>query len=339
MALTKTKKRGHERKDRLLSAIRESVSLFPLAFVFELQSPRNVKFKQLREEWTGSKFFHGKNRVMQVALGRTTEEEQREGIHKLAPVSSSAAGRHCQQAVRPLSLQRADASVLPARSVHHRPPWPSLHRHQQGGGARVSEESSRRSSRCPALPPFAVSPPLLLPSARRFFSSFSHPHYARSGCVAPRSFTLSAGPLPSDIAPHPLEPTLRKLGLPTRLQQSVVELLSDVVVCREGDVLTPEQCRLLQIFQQQMAVMRVRMVAVWEAATGEVEEVADDGGGDGGELGASGAQGGKQQAAASEMATEGAGAEEEEDEDDEGDEFIPEPYEGWGEVAVPTIAR
>ena len=67
--------------------IRECLSTYSSVYVFEVENMRNVKFKQLREEWGGSRFFLGKNRVMAAALGRDRDEPRR-GSSKLAPVST-----------------------------------------------------------------------------------------------------------------------------------------------------------------------------------------------------------------------------------------------------------
>ena len=118
-----------------------------------------------------------------------------------------------------------------------------------------------------------------------------------------------------------MEPHLRKLGLPTRLHGGVVEVLQETVVCRAGDVLTPEQCKLLQLFGVKMATFKVQLIAAWQAETGEVEELRE---------GALEAGKGKK------AAVEEGVAEEEGEEEAEDSEFIADPMEGWGEVAVPS---
>lgn len=60
-----------------------------------------------------------------------------------------------------------------------------------------------------------------------------------------------------------MEPQLRKLGLPTKLHQGIVSLLNDVTVCTPGDILTPEQCKILELFDQKQAVFRVRLLYVY----------------------------------------------------------------------------
>ncbi len=53
----------------------------------------------------------------------------------------------------------------------------------------------------------------------RYFADYSTTNFARSGFLSTRTFRLAAGALPQDKCPHPIEPMLRKLGLPTRLNK------------------------------------------------------------------------------------------------------------------------
>lgn len=46
---------------------------------------------------------------------------------------------------------------------------------------------------------------------------------------------------PPEVFAHSMEPQLRKLGLSTKLDRGVPTLLGEHTVCKEGDVLTPEQ--------------------------------------------------------------------------------------------------
>ena len=39
---------------------------------------------------------------------------------------------------------------------------------------------------------------------------------------------------------HTMEPTLRKNGMPTKLNRGVIELLADHVVCKEGEHVSPQ---------------------------------------------------------------------------------------------------
>lgn len=61
---------------------------------------------------------------------------------------------------------------------------------------------------------------------------------------------------------HTIEPYLRKLGLPTRLDSGEVEILEDFVVCKAGQQLTPAQCRILKLLGMQYGEMKVFVKAV-----------------------------------------------------------------------------
>lgn len=53
---------------------------------------RNTFFKTIRQDWTGSRIFFGRTRVMQKALGRSREEEHCENIHQLADLMTGDVG-------------------------------------------------------------------------------------------------------------------------------------------------------------------------------------------------------------------------------------------------------
>lgn len=88
--------------------------------------------------------------------------------------------------------------------------------------------------------------------------SFEEPNFARSGFIATKQFELQAGIL--EDQPFSMETQLRKLGLPTKLDNGKVRLERDVVVCKKGSKLTPEQCKILEIFGIQMALMRCHLI-------------------------------------------------------------------------------
>ena len=53
---------------------------------------RNSKLKDLRQEMRFSRFFFGKNKVMQIGLGRTDAEECKEGIHNISDCLTGQCG-------------------------------------------------------------------------------------------------------------------------------------------------------------------------------------------------------------------------------------------------------
>ena len=117
---------------------------------------------------------------------------------------------------------------------------------------------------------FSPRPPSEIQS---YFSDFRPLDYARAGTVATRSFTIPAGIVHSragEIAreedeplAHSIEPTLRKLGVPTRLVKGKIELENDYVVCKEGETLGSGQTTLLKMFGVATAEFRVRVLACW----------------------------------------------------------------------------
>lgn len=76
-----------------------------------------------------------------------------------------------------------------------------------------------------------------------WFKSYGEADYPHSGFEATRDVELEEGALPQFA--HSVEPHLRKLGMPTELKQGIVHLRHFYVVCRKGDILTPDQCQIL----------------------------------------------------------------------------------------------
>ncbi|ODM89192.1 mRNA turnover protein 4 [Orchesella cincta] len=93
------------------------------------------------------------------------------------------------------------------------------------------------------------------------FESFCELDYARGGAHATKTVELEEGPL--EQFAHSLEPHLRSLGLPTSLKKGVVTLIKDYKVCKKGQVLTPEQARILKLLDIKMAEFRVVVDSVW----------------------------------------------------------------------------
>ncbi|XP_014208340.1 mRNA turnover protein 4 homolog [Copidosoma floridanum] len=89
----------------------------------------------------------------------------------------------------------------------------------------------------------------------KWMEEFEDEDYARSGFVAQETIELPAGPL-SDFS-HSTEPYLRQLGMPTSLQKGVVTLLKDYKICSKGQILTPEQCRILKLLAKPLAKFKL----------------------------------------------------------------------------------
>lgn len=110
-----------------------------------------------------------------------------------------------------------------------------------------------------------------------FFAGYMEVDFARAGVSASRSFTVPTGvvysrggevPVEDDVPlPHSLEVTVRKWGMPTRLEKGRVTLDQDYTVCEEGQELNSHQTALLKLFGVAMAEFRIKVAAYWSAAT------------------------------------------------------------------------
>uniref|UniRef100_A0A7N0ZWV5 Ribosome assembly factor mrt4 n=1 Tax=Kalanchoe fedtschenkoi TaxID=63787 RepID=A0A7N0ZWV5_KALFE len=93
ITLSKTKKKGREHKEAIVSIIREAAEKYNSAYVFTFENMRNLKFKEFREQLKAtSRFFLGSNKVMQVALGRSESDEIRPGMYNVSKLLHGDAG-------------------------------------------------------------------------------------------------------------------------------------------------------------------------------------------------------------------------------------------------------
>eukprot|EP00891_Asterochloris_glomerata_P008702 jgi/Astpho2/8702/e_gw1.00128.58.1_t len=114
-----------------------------------------------------------------------------------------------------------------------------------------------------------IASPLL--QVELIFDNFEALDFARTGSRATETFTVPEGPVQGPLGEplaHTLEPSLRKSGMPSRLNRGVVECVSEYTVCREGERLTPGQAALLRTFDVKMAAFKLRLLACWQAEGG-----------------------------------------------------------------------
>ncbi|CAF1448880.1 unnamed protein product, partial [Didymodactylos carnosus] len=204
LTLTKTKrKRGIELKQQLISKIHSNLDKYSSLYLLKVYNERNEKLHHIRQHFSDSQFFFGKNRVMSIALGRTPNREYLTNLSKITPYLLGKIG---------LMLTNRDKREIV-----------------------------------------------------EYFNSLSLLDYARSGNVATEAVTIEQGALPD--FQHTMEPMLRQLGLMTSLKKGII-----------GDVLTPEQAKLLKFFQYQQSEFKVRIKAIWTKDDGNIQafEIPDD---------------------------------------------------------------
>jgi mRNA turnover protein 4 len=100
----------------------------------------------------------------------------------------------------------------------------------------------------------------------KFFKQYSESDHARAGQEVSIDVTLEKGPLPQ--FQFSVEPQLRKLGLPTKLDKGMIELIDDYTVCKAGDKLNPEQAKILKLLDHKLSHFQVNLLAHWSADKG-----------------------------------------------------------------------
>uniref|UniRef100_A0A914YI93 Ribosome assembly factor mrt4 n=1 Tax=Panagrolaimus superbus TaxID=310955 RepID=A0A914YI93_9BILA len=100
----------------------------------------------------------------------------------------------------------------------------------------------------------------------KFFKEYSENDHARAGQEVDEDISLEKGPLPQFA--FSVEPQLRKLGLPTKLEKGVIELVDDFTVCKAGDKLNPEQAKILKLLDHKLSHFQVNLIAHWSADKG-----------------------------------------------------------------------
>lgn len=105
-----------------------------------------------------------------------------------------------------------------------------------------------------------------------YFNKFNKAAFARAGDVSCATVKIREGPLPQFS--HAIEGHLReKLKFPTMLKNGVVTLMRDVLLAKDGERLTPDNCRLLKLFGCAIADFNVKLLSCYEKETGNTSAV------------------------------------------------------------------
>lgn len=216
LTLAQTKKKGKVLKENVFEGIRESVDMYSYAYVVSVENERNNIMKQVREYWSSSKFFFGKNKVMLKALGRTAVDSFRPDLYKLSKLLRGKRGLFLTNS-SPEEVNQYFESI-------------------------VVEEFARPGVRCTSKVELKNDEEGLAKLERLAFT---------------------------------MEPVLRQLGLPTKLEKGKIVLLKDSVICKEGEILSPEQCRLLKLLDHKIAEFSISVLGVWSQEHG-FSQISED---------------------------------------------------------------
>lgn len=116
VALTKTAKKTRDHKTNYIEMVREAIDANDRLYLFSYENMRSNHFKDVRLHFRGSgsssdknsmsdendsgsgtegRIFLGKNKLLQIALGRGPEDEYSDNLHKLSKVLSGSVGVLC----------------------------------------------------------------------------------------------------------------------------------------------------------------------------------------------------------------------------------------------------
>jgi mRNA turnover protein 4 len=212
--LTKTDKRTtREHKTAYIQQVRESLDQHDSLYLFRYENMRSNKFKDVRLHFrSDSRLWLGKNKLLQLALGRTPEEEYSDNLRHVAEL-----------------LVGGNVGLL----LTSRP--------------RTDVES--------------------------YFAHLVEPDYARAGTVTSREVLIRADQL-VDLPVSMME-QLRKLGMPVDIKDGKVILrdgLDTWRLCKEGETLSAEKCKLLVHFDVKLADFKVNLVCFWSKGEFEMLE-------------------------------------------------------------------
>jgi mRNA turnover protein 4 len=102
-----------------------------------------------------------------------------------------------------------------------------------------------------------------------YFTKWEEPDYARAGTVAPEEIIVTNGMLAG--FPVSMMEQFRKLGLPVEIKNGKILLTArdEWRLCKIGETLSAEKCRLLVHFDKKLAKFKVQLGAYW--SDGEFE--------------------------------------------------------------------
>lgn len=93
-SLTQTAKKTREHKSAVIQDVREAIDSHDDLYLFSYENMRSNKFKNVRVHFaeSNSRIVMGKNKLLQLALGRTPEEEYGDDLRKVAELTTGSVG-------------------------------------------------------------------------------------------------------------------------------------------------------------------------------------------------------------------------------------------------------
>lgn len=112
VVLTQTAKKTRDHKTKYIEMVRQAIDANERVYLFSYENMRSNHFKDVRLHFRGDgknskdtmsddtnstegRLFLGKNKLLQIALGRTPEDEYSDNLHKLSKDLSGSVGILC----------------------------------------------------------------------------------------------------------------------------------------------------------------------------------------------------------------------------------------------------
>lgn len=217
--MTQTSKKTREHKAGIIQDVRKHVDEHDSLYVYSYENMRSSKFKKIRMEFRKpsmdgkrSRIFLGKNKLMQIALGKTPEDEYSDNLRQVSKLITGNVGL----------LMTSN----PCEEVEE------------------------------------------------YFANFAEDDFARAGAMATREVIVDNEMMYK--FPSSMVEQFRKMGLPVEVSTGKLVLIGSKqnhTICKEGDELTAEDCKLLTQFGIKLTEFRVKLLCRWTAADGSFEEL------------------------------------------------------------------
>jgi mRNA turnover protein 4 len=92
VALTQTAKKTREHKAAVIKQVREAIDAHDDLYLFSYENMRSSNFKDVRSHFSDSRIFLGKNKLLQIALGKSVEDEYGDDLHKVSELTTGSVG-------------------------------------------------------------------------------------------------------------------------------------------------------------------------------------------------------------------------------------------------------
>ncbi|KAL4464304.1 hypothetical protein ABPG72_011349 [Tetrahymena utriculariae] len=195
VALTKVKKDALGHKQKIQNKLNECVQKFDNIYVFSHENMTTIPFREIQAQWSDSRFFLGKNKVMQIVLGKDSDSEQLENLHYLT------------------EQIKGDCGLLFTNKTYE--------------------------------------------EVKNFFDSYGCEEFAKAGHVANETIILQKDSDVFNTFAHTMDVYLRKLGVDVILQNGILNLQSNFVLCQEGKPINTEQAKLLKLLGYKIAQFKI----------------------------------------------------------------------------------